>query len=114
MNYNPLQLYGHNVIIIYTTVEKLEQAENIAQILLTERLVACANMWPIHSMYTLNGKLVKSTEIGVYLKTSADRQEAVYKRLVELHPYECPPIMTINIDHAHPAFVHWAHEQTGS
>ena len=114
MNYNLLQLYGCNVIIVYTTVEKSEQAENIAQILLTERLVACANMWPIHSMYTFNGKLVKSAEIGVYLKTGIDRQDAVYNRLVELHPYECPAIITMKIDQAHLPFVHWAHEQTGS
>ena len=88
MNYNLLQLYGCNVIIVYTTVEKPEQAENIAQILLAE--------------------------IGVYLKTGVNRQDAVYNRLIELHPYECPAIITMKIDQAHLPFVYWVHEQTGS
>jgi periplasmic divalent cation tolerance protein len=101
------------VIIIYTTIEKLEQAECIAETLLAERLIACANIWPIHSMYVLNKKLMKSPEVAMYLKTSADHQDAVYNRLVELHPYECPAIMTINVDQAHLPFAKWIDVQTG-
>lgn len=101
------------MIIIYTTIEKLEQAECIAETLLAERLIACANIWPIRSMYVFNEKLMKSTEVAMYLKTSADYQDVVYNRLVELHPYECPAIMTINIDQVHLPFAKWVHEQTG-
>ncbi len=65
-------------------------------------------------MYTFNEKLVRSAEVGMYLKASASRQDVVYKRLVELHPYECPAIMTIGINQAHLPFVQWVHEQTGN
>ncbi len=100
------------MIVLYTTVEKLEQAERIAEILLAEHLVACANMWPIRSMYTFKEKMTKSDEIGMYLKTSSERQEAVYKKLIELHPYECPAIITMKVEHTHPAFSQWVCEQT--
>ena len=100
------------MIIIYTVIDKFEEAENIAQTLISEKLVACVNMWPINSMYMSNKKLLKVNETGVFLKTSASSQEAVYQRLLELHPYECPAIITMNINQAHPAFAHWVQEQT--
>lgn len=107
-----LQDYGRNMIVIYTTIEKLEQAESIVEALLTERLIACANMWPIHSIYMFNEKRMKSAEVAMYLKTSADRQDAVYNQLIKLHPYEYPAIMTINIDQTHLPFAKWVDEQT--
>lgn len=100
------------MIVLYTTLEKYEQAQYIAEILLAERLVACINMWPITSMYTFKEKMIKSDEVGMYLKTSSDCQEALSKRLTELHPYEVPAIFTINIDHVHPAFLEWVQTQT--
>lgn len=101
------------MIFVYTTIEKLEQAEGIVEILLSEHLIACANIWPIHSMYVFNEKLVKANEIGILLKTTIECQENVYSRLIELHPYECPAIMTISVDKVHPIFMNWVHEQTG-
>ncbi|MCE2716643.1 MAG: divalent-cation tolerance protein CutA [Alphaproteobacteria bacterium] len=100
------------MILIYTTVETAQQAEHLAETLIQERLVACANSWPIQSMYKYKGKFIKSHEIGMYLKTSMERHDAVHKRLTELHPYECPAIIMINTEHVHPAFARWVKEQT--
>ena len=101
------------LIIIYTTVSSTEQAELIAQTLIVERLVACVNLWPITSMYTWNEKIEKTTEVGMFLKTSKAGQEALYQRLLELHPYECPAIITLDIAHTYPAFAQWVQTQTG-
>lgn len=100
------------MILIYTTVETTQQAEHLAEALIQEHLIACANSWPIQSMYTYKGEFIKNHEIGVYLKTSTEKHDAAYKRLVELHPYECPAIITLNAEHVHPAFAHWVKEQT--
>lgn len=100
------------MILIYTTVETTEQAEHIARTLISERLVACTNIWPIQSMYMFKNKFVKSNEIGMYLKTYAEKHDEVYKRLSELHPYECPAIMILKIDQVHPSFLDWVKEQT--
>lgn len=100
------------MIVLYTTVETIEQAEHIAEILLGEHLVACANMWPIRSMYAFKEKMIKSDEVSMYLKTSKEKHDAVYKKLTEIHPYECPAIMTINVDHVHSPFLDWIKEQT--
>ena len=100
------------MLIIYTTITNIEQAELIAQTLLSEKLIACVNMWPINSMYTWNEKIEKTSEIAMFLKTTNTCQELIYKRLKELHPYECPAIITLDTKQAHPDFVHWTNTQT--
>lgn len=100
------------MIVLYTTVETPEQAKCLAKTLLAEHLIACANMWAITSMYSLEENLTKSDEVAMYLKTSAACGQALYKRLVEIHPYKTPAIFTIKIDHANPDFLQWVQTQT--
>ncbi|MCX7343329.1 MAG: divalent-cation tolerance protein CutA [Proteobacteria bacterium] len=100
------------MLIIYTTISNAEQAEVIAQTLLTEQLVACVNMWPINSMYTWNGKIEKTSEIVMLLKTKEACEEPVYQRLKELHSYECPAIITLDVKHTNPDFANWVETQT--
>ncbi len=100
------------MLIIYTTISNAEQAEVIAQTLLTEQLVACVNMWPINSRYTWNGKIEKTSEIAMLLKTKETCQESVYQRLKELHPYECPAIITLDVKQTNPDFANWVETQT--
>ena len=97
------------MIVIYTTVSNVEQAESIAQTLISERLVACVNMWPMNSMYMWNQKLEKSSEIAMLLKTA--NHDAVYQCLLDIHPYECPAIITVD-SRANPAFEQWVRLQT--
>jgi periplasmic divalent cation tolerance protein len=101
-----------SVLIIYTTISNAEQAEVIAQTLLTEQLVACINMWPINSMYTWNEKIEKTSEIAMLLKTKKVCEAPVYQRLKELHPYECPAIVTLDAKHTNPNFANWVETQT--
>jgi periplasmic divalent cation tolerance protein len=100
------------MIIIYTTMSNNEQAESIAQVLITEHLVACVNMWPVNSIYTWDEKIEKTIEVAMFLKTSDICQKAVYQRLLELHPYDCPAIITLDVTQTHPAFAQWVETQT--
>lgn len=98
--------------VIYTTIANEEQAESIAQTLLQDKLVACINMWPITSLYTWKEKFEKSSEIAMFLKTTAECHDLVYKRLKELHTYECPAIITINVSKTDLDFMQWVQTQT--
>ncbi len=102
------------MLIIYTTIKNIEEAELIAQTLIAERLVACANLWPITSMYIWNERVEKTTEVGMFLKTCEAGQEPLYQRLLELHPYGCPAIITLAIQQTHSAFAQWVQTQVGA
>lgn len=99
------------MVIVYTTLENTDQAETISQTLLTERLIACANFWPINSMYIWNNKIEKTYEIAIWLKTSQEKQAALCNRLIELHPYECPAIIALDAKQDNPAFNQWMQNQ---
>lgn len=101
------------MMVIYTAVADKVQANSIITSLLKEKLIACANFWPIDSYYVLDGVEKNTAEIAMYLKTAMAHQEAVYHRLLELHPYDCPAIISLDVEYAHPAFAHWVEEQTG-
>lgn len=100
------------MIVIYTTVADEIQARDVVEKLLKEKLIACANFWPINSSYVWNGEVKNEKEFGIYLKTALSQQESVYHRLLELHPYDMPAIISLDVEYAHPVFAHWVEEQT--
>jgi len=80
--------------IIYTPCKNEQEAKKIAKILLFEKLIACANLIPSTSLYTWNGKQEEKNEIILIIKTS--QAIKVEKRIVELHSYSLPCILTFS------------------
>ncbi|MGB1539834.1 MAG: divalent-cation tolerance protein CutA [Rickettsiales bacterium] len=102
-----------DIVLLYITAPNKAEAEALAAPLLAERLIACANILPeITSIYEWEGKNETTTETVLLLKTRASLQEAVMKRVEELHPYDCPCIMVLPINAAHPPFAEWIFSQT--
>ena len=59
-------------IIVFITVDSQETAQKIANKLLTERKVACANILPkVESHYWWQGKIESANELLLIVKTRA-------------------------------------------
>ncbi len=69
------------IIFVYSTMPSHETAENIARILLEEKLAACINMFPIKSMYYWQDTLQSDIEIAVIAKTTAQQFLLLEKRV---------------------------------
>lgn len=81
--------------------------------LVEERLAACANLVPgLTSIYMWQGVLKREPECLMLIKTSADRFEALRKRLRELHPYELPEILALAVHAGDPDYLAWLTENT--
>ena len=79
---------------LYTLFDSAEVAEDVARVMLGERLVACANIHaPCQSLYHWEGEVARSEEIPVLFKLPADGIDAASARLAELHPYNTPAIV---------------------
>jgi len=77
------------VAIVYTLFGSIEQAKQIGQQMVQERLAACANiMSAATSIYEWNGIMETAQEVPVLFKTAPSRREALMERLRELHDYE--------------------------
>ncbi len=98
------------IIVLVTTANKAE-AENIAQALLRERLIACANIInPVTSFFFWSGKIDRAEECLVVMKSRRDLFAALAERLKGLHSYEVPEVLAIPIVEGSEAYLGWMGE----
>lgn len=81
-----------SLLLIAVTCPDRATAERIASHLLGARLVACANIIPVASIYRWKGKVVRAKEILVFLKTTPRQARRAVREIERLHPYEVPCI----------------------
>jgi periplasmic divalent cation tolerance protein len=95
-------------IIVFVTCDSKEQAEEIAQAVINEKLAACVNVVPaIWSCYIWEGKLTWSDEFLLLIKTTRGRFEQLQNRIIALHSYELPEIAAVSIDEAYQKYLDW-------
>ena len=100
-------------ILVYITAPSREQAEYLAETLVRERLVACANIVdPVRSCYWWEGEVQHSTESLCLCKTTRERFEAVEKRVIALHPYAVPCIVALPLVAGSAPFLEWISRET--
>jgi periplasmic divalent cation tolerance protein len=101
------------MILFYVPCPDKSSAEKIAQTLLSEKLVACANIIPgMESLYWWQGKIETSSEYILILKTlkTSDAQSSVTQRVLQLHPYDVPCIMTLPVLGINEGYKKWLEE----
>jgi periplasmic divalent cation tolerance protein len=97
-----------DVVLIFTTVADDDRAEQLARRLVDERLAACVNVHPpMVSMYRWQGKLERDSERQMVIKTTRDRVSALEARLTQLHAYELPEFIVVNVADVSPAYLKW-------
>lgn len=84
-------------IMVYCPCKDENESRHIAKILIDERLVACANIFPITSLYRWKGKVVDDSESVMIVKSVFDKYPIIESRIKELHSYEVPAIIRIDI-----------------
>ena len=100
-----------NTKLIYFTTETEIEAENLAKVLVEERLAACVNIiGPSTSVYRWKNKFKKSSEFIGIAKTSSKKIKKSMERLIKLHSYECPVAIVIDIETGNNEFISWIHQ----
>ena len=98
-------------ILIYVTHKNLEEAKKVGNELLKEKLIACANYYPIKSSYWWQGKIENSEEYVSLLKTKKENWYAVKEKIKKIHPYKVPCIMKMDVE-ANEDYDSWVKEET--
>lgn len=91
-----------------------DAADAIARQLVEERLAACVNLLPVKSVYRWQGALTVDAEVTMLAKVCDESVEALRKRLRELHPYELPEIIALDVDAAAslPEYLAWVRAES--
>ena len=85
-----------------------DSAAAVADRLLDEKLVACANiLGSVRSLYEWSGERGDEREVGVLFKTDAALLDAAVERIAALHPYDTPAVLGWRCDAAAPATAAW-------
>jgi periplasmic divalent cation tolerance protein len=83
--------------IVLVTAPDLKTGRRLAKGALDAHLIACANIVPkIESHYRWQGRVERSTEVLLVLKTSQARLAALEKLVITEHPYDTPEFVVLN------------------
>lgn len=88
-----------------------ETLQSIGSVLVEEGLAACVNVVPgITSVYRWEGETRADPEGLAIIKTTEDCVQAARLRVAELHPYDVPEFIALEVAEGSPAYLRWVRE----
>ena len=100
-----------NLILITTTSDDRNELEKIAAHLIAERLAACCQIGsPVTSVYTWEDKTESSNEWVCSIKTVKRLFGLVEKAITEIHHYDEPQIVAVDICEASQGYQQWVEQ----
>lgn len=97
-----------SALVVLCTCPDAASAEHIARRLVDERLAACVNRVPgLRSVYRWQGEVRDDAEELLVIKTQRARLEALTARILELHPYELPEVIALDVAAGHAPYLAW-------
>lgn len=99
------------IVFAYITAKNISEAKKIGAVLVKERLCACVNIFPVmHSIYRWNSKINSDKEVVLIAKTTKKMFAKLSVRVRQLHSYECPCILQLEITDGNKKYVKWLKE----
>jgi periplasmic divalent cation tolerance protein len=99
--------------IVLSTAGSEQEAHKIAHILVKRRLAACVNIVPrVQSIYRWKGEIESAQEWLLLIKTRADKFPAVRDAIGELHSYEVPECVVLEIEDGSLPYLQWLEKAT--
>jgi periplasmic divalent cation tolerance protein len=97
-----------DAIVVFVTAPTADKAADIARTLVEEGLAACGNVVPgLRSIYRWEGKVHDEPEALLILKSRAPLFEALRQRVVQVHPYQCPEVLRLDVPEGHAPYLQW-------
>src|SRR5262245_33830434 len=98
---------GEHAVVISTAGSE-DEARRIASTLVERRLAACVNVLPrIHSVYRWKGEIERAEEWMLVVKTRRDRFDEVASAIREVHSYELPEVVLLDVAGGDARYLAW-------
>ena len=100
--------YNEHFQLAICTCPNQEIAESIAENIVAQRLAACVNIISgVRSIYQWQGNIESGQEILLLIKTHKDKYESLQNTITNMHPYEVPELITVDINQGLPEYLNW-------
>lgn len=97
--------------LVFCTCPDFETAKTLAEKIVASKLAACLNIVPgLTSLFNWGGKMETAEEVLLILKTTSEAYTRLEATLLENHPYDCPEIIGISIQHGYRGYLKWIKE----
>ena len=96
--------------VVLVTVASSEQGKKIAHALVSAKLAACVNIFPIESVYMWQGEVDRGLEHQLIIKTDLNKFPELAEKIKTLHDYEVPEIIAIPIVAGSKPYLRWLSE----
>jgi periplasmic divalent cation tolerance protein len=97
-------------IVVFVTTANLEQAAQLADMLVAQRLAACVQILPeVQSVFRWQGEIERQKEILLIAKTTRSRFEILEREVRKIHSYETPEIVALPLTAGSVPYLEWLH-----
>lgn len=98
---------------IVTTTDSAEAAEELAKGIVDARVGACVQIvGPIRSLYRWEGAVQNDQEWQLWVKTAADRLDALTEYIKAHHTYDVPEVVALPIVGGSSDYLQWLTDET--
>jgi periplasmic divalent cation tolerance protein len=102
-------------IVVLVTASSSEEAAQLAQAMVNERVAACVNIVPgLSSIYRWQGRVETADEVLLIVKTARHLLPAVTRLVQSLHSYTVPEVIALPIVGGAAPYLDWLAEQVRS
>lgn len=83
------------------------ESEQLAKLLVEERLAACVNVTGVRSFYRWKGELCADKECLLIIKSDKSKVDRIIARIEDVHSYEVPEILALPIVAGSEQYLEW-------
>lgn len=93
--------------VILTTTDDKKVVDQIANSLLTTNIASCVQVDDIISYFRWEGQIISQKEYRVAIKAKSDNYNDIETLIMEVHNYDLPQIIKLEIQGGLPAYLNW-------
>jgi periplasmic divalent cation tolerance protein len=95
-------------IVVLSTCDSKEHAEQLAHHLIEKHLAACVNIVPgVNSVYRWKDKIESAEEWMLVIKSRRDVLPELRAEIEKLHTYEVPEVLTLSVIDGSERYLQW-------
>ena len=106
---------ARNIFIAFVTGPDIKVGRKLAKSILERRLAACVNIVTgVESHYWWQGKLERSNEVLLIIKTTKAKLPSLEKLVLSMHPYDTAEIIAFSLTASTPKYLGWLVESVSA
>ncbi|MET9398339.1 divalent-cation tolerance protein CutA [Kitasatospora sp. NPDC002965] len=99
-------------VVVTTTHDDEAKARTLAADVVRARLAACAQVYPIRSVYWWEGEVQEGAEWRIDFKTRAALAGPLARFVEEEHEYDTPEVVGVPVVTGSAAYLDWVNAET--